>query len=174
MDEFNPRRLHNPNKFLNINHHFAPSLTNQQISAQVGVTFSSHPMRKKIAAEDMSTVNISWRQKRSRPVGYAAEYLTLASIHLHMCISPLMFSRVLYHIFRRACCTTLHLFPYYISQQRNHPHTTNHAIQSKVCLAQRRQHPPANEQPAHQCIQTPPVCGNNVEEDAAIRCHFSR
>ena len=47
----------------------------------------------------------------SAAVGYAAEHLALASLRLHMCISPLMFSCVLYHIFRLARCTTLHLFP---------------------------------------------------------------
>ena len=54
---------------------------------------------------------------RSAPVGYAAEYLVLASLRLRMCISPLMSNCILYHIFHRECCTTLHLFPF------SHPRT---------------------------------------------------
>ena len=63
--------------------------------------------------------------------------------------------------------------PHCTSQQLNPHHSTNHAIQSKVCLDQRRQHPPADKQTAHERTQTPPVCGNDVEEDAAIGGHFS-
>ena len=61
--------------------------------------------------------------------------------------------------------------PHCISQQLNPHHFTNHAIQSKVCLAHRRQHPLADEQPAHQRIQAPPVCGNNVQKYSLVRGH---
>jgi hypothetical protein len=45
--------------------------------------------------------------QRSRPMGYAAEYLALTSFRLHMCISPLMsVCRILYHIFPRPWGTT--------------------------------------------------------------------
>ena len=50
-------------------------------------------------------------------------------------------------------------------------HSTRHPTQTKISLPQRRQHPPADKQPAHERTQTPPVCGNDVEEDAAIRGH---
>ena len=41
--------------------------------------------------------HISSLKIRSAPVGYAAEYLILASLRLRMCISPLMLCRILYH-----------------------------------------------------------------------------
>ena len=58
-------------------------------------------------------------------------------------------------------------------------HSSNHAIQSKLTLPHRRQHPPANRQPDNQRIQTPPVCGNDVQKYSTIRghgttCHYTK
>ena len=61
--------------------------------------------------------------------------------------------------------------PHCISQHLNHRHSINHATQSKLTLPHRRQRPPANEQPTLERIQTPPVCGNNVQQDSTFRRH---
>ena len=50
-------------------------------------------------------------------------------------------------------------------------HSADHPIQSKIRLSQRRQHPPANEQPTYQRIQAPPVRSHNVQEYSPIRGH---
>ncbi len=42
----------------------------------------------------------------------------------------------------------------------------NNTIQSEFRFLQRRQHPPANEQPTHKHIPPPPVRSNNAHEDS--------
>ena len=54
--------------------------------------------------------------------------------------------------------------PHLTSQQLNHHHSTNHATHSKLTLPRRRQHPPANEHPAHQRIQRTAGSGNDFQE----------
>ena len=98
--------------------------------------------------------------QRSAPVGYAAEYLILASLCLHMCISPLMLYRILYHFPGNPCPPQINQF-------------FSHAIQTKVRLPQRRQHPSTNEQSTHKRIQTPPVCSYNVQKYSPIRGHVN-
>ena len=49
----------------------------------------------------------------------------------------------------------------------------SHAIKTKVRLPLRRQHPPANEQPTHKRIQTPPVRSHNVQKYSPVRGHLS-
>jgi len=42
---------------------------------------------------------------------------------------------------------------------------------NQINLAQRRQHLPANEQPTHKRIQTPPVRSHNVQKYSPVRGH---
>ena len=57
---------------------------------------------------------------RSAPVGYATEYLSLASRRLSMCISPLMLCRILYH-FLLACLASIRTRHIKISLQQPSP-----------------------------------------------------
>ena len=52
-------------------------------------------------------------------------------------------------------------------------HSARHPIQSKIRLTKRHQLPPANDQPPHERIQTPPVRSHNVQKYSPIRGHVN-
>ena len=83
-----------------------------------------------------------------------------------------LITTVNYHSsFRSHCGNSAANRPHCRSQQFNHCHSTNHAIQSKLPLPHRRQRPPANKRPAYQRIQRPSACGDDVQKYSTVRGH---
>lgn len=60
-----------------------------------------------------------------------------------------------------------------VKERKEHRHPADDAIKAEVGLAQRRQHPTADEQSTHQRIQASPVRGNDVQENSTVRGHKS-